>query len=60
MGNGTSKELKLKRLKFEEMFARNFQLVEERNDQMFEQISLFRNKNTGKVEVVLKAISYSD
>ncbi len=49
MGNDIDKSTELKRLRFLEMFHRNFTLLEERNDDMFGPIELYTNKNTNQV-----------
>ena len=42
------------------MFNRNFSLLEERTDDMFGQVSVYENKNTKKVEIYIKTLSYSE
>lgn len=48
MGNDEAKSADAKRIRFEEMFHKNFDFVEERMHEMFGQIEVFSNKNTGK------------
>lgn len=41
------------------MFHKNFEFREEKLHEMFGQIELFANKNTDKIEVIVKNYSYS-
>lgn len=42
------------------MFSKNFVLEEEKIDEIFGEISLFKNRNTNRIEVIVKSLAYSE
>lgn len=42
------------------MFSKNFTLAEEKIDEIFGEVSIFKNKNTDKTEVLVKSVACAE